>query len=117
MRDIAFVCLEQLQSSQGVIKRDATAAVGEHHIIAGCLHYSAAYGVTFAVVLPVSDYYDWYPTAILIAVFLCLVSRCVAAAVVGNYNFPLEAAFQEKFGSGFDVAPDFAAFVKYRDDD
>jgi hypothetical protein len=115
--DIVFAGFEQFQSSQDIIGRDATAAVDEHHVITGRLDYSAADGVSFAVVLSVSDYIDSYPAVIFIARFLCFVSCCVTAAVVGNYNFPVEAVFHEKFAGRFDVASDFAAFVKCRDDD
>lgn len=117
MRDIAFVCLEQFQPSQGVIKGDATAAVREHHVIAGCLHYSAADDVTLAVVLLVSDYLYIDSIAIFLAGFFGLINRRVAAAVVDDYNFSLKAVFLEEFAGGFDVAPNFAAFVKRRYDD
>jgi hypothetical protein len=117
VRDITFVCLEQFQSSQSVIEGYTTAAVGEHHVIAVCLHYSAADGVTLAVVLSVSDYFYIDSVAIFIAGFFGFISRRVAAAVVGNYNFPVEAVFQEKFAGGFDISSDFAAFVKCGNDD
>jgi hypothetical protein len=115
--DIAFARLEQFQSSQGVIKGDATAAVREHHVIAGCLFHSAADGVTLAVVLLVSNYLYIDSIAIFLAGFLGLISRRVCAAVVGNYNFPLEAVSLEKFAGGLNIISDFAAFVKRRYDD
>jgi hypothetical protein len=60
------------------------------------------------VVLLVSDYPDSYLVPAFVACFLRCVSCRIVAAVVGNYNFPIEAVFLQKFAGGFDVSPDFA---------
>jgi plasmid maintenance system antidote protein VapI len=68
-------------------------------------------------VLLVSDYLYIDSIAKFLAGFLGLVSRSVTAAVIGDYNLTIETISLEKFTSGFDVSPDFAAFVKRRYDD
>jgi hypothetical protein len=112
--DIAFARLEQFQSAQSVIQRDATAAVREHHVVAGRLHYSTADGVSLAPVLLVSDYLYIDSITIFLADFLRLISRSVPAAVVGDYNLTLETISLQEFTGGFDIVSNFAAFVKRR---
>jgi hypothetical protein len=114
VRDIAFARIDQFQPSQGVIQRDATAAVREHHVIAGRRHYSTADGVSLAPVLWISDYLYIDSIAIFLAGFLCLISRSVPAAVVGDYNLTLETISLQEFAAGFDIVSNFAAFVKRR---
>jgi hypothetical protein len=115
--DIAFACLEQFQPSQSVIQRYATAAVREHHVIAGRLHYSTADGVSLAPVLLISNYLYIGSITTFLADFLHLISRRVSAAVVGDYNLTLETISLQEFAGGFDIVSNFAAFVKRWYDD
>jgi hypothetical protein len=115
--DIAFARLEQFQSAQGVIQRDTTAAVREHHVIASRLHYSTADGVSLAPVLLISNYLYIDSIAIFFADFFGLISRRVPAAVVGDYNLTLETISLQEFTGGFDIVSNFAEFVKRWYDD
>ena len=70
--------------------------------------------MSLASVLLVSDYLYIDSITIFLADFFGLISRCVLAAVVGDYNLTLETISLQEFTGGFDILSNFAAFVKRR---